>query len=278
MNLYALDDTTPISAAKAGKGKNYLCPECRSSVRVRSGPSRQTHFYHLARPKQCRQHQKSLEHLQLQHHLLEAIGDANLENPFPEIGRIADVAWHQRKIIFEIQCSPIDVKEAQERNRDYKSLGYEVIWILHDKKFNRNSVSAAEAFLRSSGCYFSNMNKIGEGIIYDQFEIIKRGRRLIKGPPLQVAIAKIAPIPEALPPDISLPEALLHRLRSWKWRAENDLLFRVIKEEKLSEAVRQMLAFEKKFFQKPQVNRLPFKILLASSYRALLDFLLKRLC
>ena len=59
MQLYALDQNQPILASKAEKSKDYICPECLSAVRIRGGPSRQIHFYHLSLPKQCRQHEKS---------------------------------------------------------------------------------------------------------------------------------------------------------------------------------------------------------------------------
>src|SRR6267154_4270196 len=107
MQLYALDITTPVLASNAERNKNYICPECLSSVRVRGGPARQTHFYHLSLPKQCRQHEKSPEHLQMQLKLLDLLGfDAQMEYHFPTIQRIADVAWTSKKIVFEIQCSP----------------------------------------------------------------------------------------------------------------------------------------------------------------------------
>src|SRR5271170_2645635 len=144
MQLYALDNTTPIAAAKADKKRDYLCPECGSKLRLRSGPSRQSHFYHLSLPTHCLQHQKSLEHLQLQLRLFDLIGpQAQIESPFPAFKRIADVAWHSKKIIFEIQRSPIPLEEAQNRNLDYQRAGYNVIWILHDRQFNKTHLSAS---------------------------------------------------------------------------------------------------------------------------------------
>jgi competence protein CoiA len=185
MQLYALDQGKPLFASDAEKGKSYQCPECNAPVRVRGGPSRQIHFYHPVLPKKCRQHEKSQEHIRLQWKLFELFGpsESQIECPFPTIGRIADVVWHPKKLIFEIQCSPIPLEEVQCRILDYNLAGYEVVWILHDKQFNKKNLSAAEHFLRNIPCYFTNIDKTGFGIVYDQFEVIKNYKRMFKGPP-----------------------------------------------------------------------------------------------
>lgn len=281
MQLYALDSTFPIGAAKAEKGKDYLCPECNATVRVRGGPSRQIHFYHPTLPKNCRQHQKSLEHLQMQLKLFNLIGEkqAQIECPFPEVSRIADLAWHAKKIVFEVQCSPIPLQEAEERISDYQKAGYTVIWILHDKQFNKPNLSAAENFLRGAPCYFTNMDKVGEGIVYDQFEVIKANRRLFKGPPLTVNPLKIFSHPQVTAPDLALPKLLLDRLTLWKCHAQGDLLHRILKEGNLSQSAKQMLAMETRMKTQRsalKTKRLPLISLLGKSYLSALDWLLKR--
>lgn len=280
MQSYALEGFFPISAARAERGKNYLCPECRSPVRVRSGPKRQIHFYHLARVGHCRQHQKSQEHLQLQIKLLDLIGAENgqIECAFPAIQRIADVAWHEKKIIVEIQCSPIALEEVQSRNRDYLSAGYEVIWILHQKRFNKNSLSAAEQFLRTVPCYFTNINKEGNGVIYDQFEILKGSRRIFKGPHLNISLVQIARLPIVAPPDLKLPQSILARLSNWKLYAVGDLLHRLLQERDLFQSSKKMLDLENRLLNEEPLQRLPFSTLIAKSYHFLLDHILKKLC
>ena len=52
--------------------------------------------------------------------------------------------------MFEIQCSPITAREIEERNSDYQSLGYQVIWILHDSLYNKGRLTAAEYFLQEA--------------------------------------------------------------------------------------------------------------------------------
>jgi competence protein CoiA len=186
MQLYGLDQSGPILAEEASRGKNYLCPECLAPIRVRGGPHRQHHFFHIRSNIQCTQHQKSLPHIQAQLALKNCLPEAGLEKPFPTIGRIADVAWEEKKMIFEIQCSPISLEEVQNRNRDYASLGWKVIWILHDNRYNKRKLTPVEIFLRQNGCYFTDIDSSGNGIFYDQFEVLNRFFRAFRGPKLSV--------------------------------------------------------------------------------------------
>lgn len=183
MQFYALEGNHPILASLAQKQKDYCCPECYQIVRVRSGPHRKIHFYHTKTQRLCRQHKKSLTHLNIQWLLYSLLpsGEVFLEYRFPQIGRIADVYWKKEGIVFEVQCSPISQQEAAERCRDYESLGLIPVWLLHDRRFNRRFCSAAELFLRKRLCYFTN----GKGFFYDQIETLQKGRRVFRGPPLK---------------------------------------------------------------------------------------------
>jgi len=197
MQIYALEDKRAIVAAEANRHKNYRCPECLGALRVRGGPHRQTHFYHLKSNPACRQSKKTFAHLQVQRILASLLPGSMLEKPFPEKGRIADLVWEQEKLVIEVQCSPLSLEEAKMRCRDYQDLGYQVVWVLHDKRFNQKMLSAAEDFLRRAAdtssralCYFTNIDEQGIGEIYDQFEVIKKGKRYFKGPPLRVDLSK----------------------------------------------------------------------------------------
>ena len=276
MQLVALDDGTPVLAVNAEKSKDYTCPECLSSVRARGGPSRQIHFYHLSLPKHCRQHEKSQEHIQAQLKLLRAIGPAHaeMECPFPSIRRIADVAWSSKKLVFEIQCSPISLEEAKGRVKDYASMGYDVVWILHEKKFNQKNLSASEKYLREVPCYFTNIDKTGDGIVYDQFEVILEHQRRFKGPPLVIAPHHFSRLPSTAPPDIALPQAIITRFTKWKCMVQGDLLHRLLRDDNFSQSMNRLLAMEKQTSEFSH-SRMPFMKLIASSYRFLIDTLLK---
>lgn len=120
-----------------------------------------------------RQVQKSEIHLRLQRfiqYLFE--NEAEMEKGFSSIHRIADIACLPSKKIYEIQCSPISLEEAKSRCADYESLGFQVIWVLHDKQFNPHNMSPAEKFLQTKACYYTNMDKEGNGIIYDYLETL----------------------------------------------------------------------------------------------------------
>ncbi len=189
MQFQALDEKGPVSAKRALKGKNYLCQECLAPVRLRGGLRRQLHFFHLT-GSSCKQHQKGAIHLHLQAHLAHLLPGAVLEQPFPQIGRIADLFCKDSKRIFEVQVSPISEQEVQERTRHYESLGYSVVWILHEKRFNKRQLSAAELFLSQKCRYFSNMDASGQGMIYDQLEELYGSRRERRGKKLPVDLRR----------------------------------------------------------------------------------------
>lgn len=180
MHLYALNnDGKIIPVHKATKQQNYFCLECNGHVRRRAGSRRTSHFFHLKPSIDCRQHAKSMAHLQTQNYLHSILPakDCQLEYPFPSIKRIADVVWFSQKIIFEIQYSPIHPEEIHNRNKDYASQGYQVVWVLHDQRFNQWKLSAAEDYLYLFPHYYTNIDAEGDGIIYDQGYLIKNGVR-----------------------------------------------------------------------------------------------------
>ena len=143
------------------------------------------HFYHLETSPQCRQEGKSFEHLFIQQHIQNICGNmSSMEVSFPEIQRIGDVAWFPKKLIFEVQCSPISPLEVESRCKDYAKIGWRVIWILHDKRYHKRKVSSAELYLSSQTHYFASILDDQEVIIYDSFDPIKDGRRLQRKKPL----------------------------------------------------------------------------------------------
>jgi competence protein CoiA-like protein len=134
-------------------------------------------------------HSKSLAHWQIQHHLKSLIPTLLLEKRVEN--RIADALWEEQKIVFEIQCSPLSLEEAQKRCHDYISLGYTPVWILHDRTFNHKSVAKAERFLRTkSPTYYTNGD-----LIYDQFDCAHDLKKVYQGPPLPINITVLKKAP-----------------------------------------------------------------------------------
>lgn len=130
-----------------------------------------------------------------------------------KIGRVADLADLERRIVYEIQCSPIKEKEVIARIKAYNKLGFTVVWILHDYWFNKHILSDAEKYLRERGVYYSSMNEKGHGMVYSQRDFVKKRRRLFKAPPMPANI---------LVEPIGQPTLLKHRL---KWFFEDTKTF-----------------------------------------------------
>jgi competence protein CoiA len=266
MQICALDDSDQIIFAhNATKQQNYICCECKGRVRLRGGAQMRTHFYHLSHNDDCRQSAKSMEHLQVQWRIQELLGksECQLEVPFKEIKRIADVVFEQEKLVFEVQCSPIKAEEVQQRNIDYRSAGYQVIWILHDNRFNKFRISAAEMFLRSSPYYFSNINADGQGSLYDQFDIFHKGRRLFRLTPFEIDITKNKS------PSLQkeYPLFLQQRQKQWDTHFANDLL-----DCNEPNTLQQILEHEKTYQESyfPKKEKLSAKQLLKGIFRKLI--------
>ncbi|GAB4231960.1 MAG: hypothetical protein Tsb0021_10520 [Chlamydiales bacterium] len=180
MLLHALDNNGDwISVHQATKGIPYFCPGCKSSLFLRKGIWRKSHFYHSDTKRICRLQGKTLYHLQAQWALLNLIGnqEACVEKRFIEIDRIADLVWDAKKLVFEIQYSPITGKEVRQRIADYQSMGYSVIWIFHDRTFNRKRLTEAEAVVSGYPHYFTNIDQEGRGGFYDCLTLRQEGIR-----------------------------------------------------------------------------------------------------
>jgi competence CoiA-like predicted nuclease len=132
-------------------------------------------------------------HQKMQAFLIELLREQATREAFlSTVGRRADVLWKEKNVVFEIQCSPISFFEVKQRIQDYRKEGLTVIWLLHDRLFNRKRLSDAERFLRSSQkCYFFYLDPNQKGVVYDQLEKWDGERRLEVGPPLRIDILKI---------------------------------------------------------------------------------------
>lgn len=273
MQLCALDkDDALVFAQKAAKHRDYRCLECRQVVRLRRGIYRQPHYYHVQPNRICRSHGKGMPHLMQQYCLAQQLpcGEAEMECRFDAIGRIADVAWHPKRLVYEIQCSAMTAEEVSARNADYASIGYQVIWILHDSRYNQRRLSPLEDALCSSPHYFTNMDSEGNGMVYDQFAIIDRGVRRNRLP--------------ALPVDLSLPrydKGLKNRLphpvnkraAQWSLGFYGDTVQRLKEGDiELHRQVKELAVYNRWSFKTIAWDRIAF------SYNVFLKFLLEQAC
>lgn len=193
MSLYAVDDDDLISACEAEPGKIYWCVDCFGPVKRRRGKSWLPHFYHLNSAPTCRLYSKTEDHFLAQIQLEKQFpkGAIQLERPFIKINRVADACWEREKIAFEIQCSPITEGEVEGRERDYQSIGYEVVWLLDDKRYNKRVLRPAEESLRKRNAYYICIQRGLTSECYDQFEVFAEGKRLKRGKSMRIDLQKI---------------------------------------------------------------------------------------
>lgn len=145
-----------VDAAQARRRKDYYCLECHGTVRKRSSLFRRPHFYHLCQDTICHPQERSLLHQEIQDFIQQQFPDAELEleSFFPQIGRRADIVWPDRRLIFEVQCSPISRWEIAGRMEDYGRLGYEVIWVLLADRYFRRHLTEVEQVLFHAPYFF----------------------------------------------------------------------------------------------------------------------------
>lgn len=226
MQLCALDKNGQlVRATAAERHLDYTCLECRQVVRLRKGVHRQAHYYHSQPNQACRLSGKGLVHISVQKRILELLPEnqADMEVRFDTISRIADIAWIPEKIIFEIQCASITAQEIMERNASYASVGFDVVWILHSNRYNKMRVTSAEDVLKSSAHYFTDIDTLGGGSIFDQYSFIVRGKRLWRFPPTSIDITApyICSENQLLLRKIA-PARFLDRYRNWTRGFGND--------------------------------------------------------
>lgn len=229
MALYATDSDDVIFAADADPQARYWCLECFGPVKVRKGLQRFPHFYHVKRTPQCRLYSKSEDHMRVQAELQNLFPphEIVLEKAFPSISRVADALWEKEKIAFEIQCSPIQAPEAEARIHDYRSAGYETIWLLDERLYNKRTLRPAEALLRSHSAYYLSIPRGRPFSAYDQFEIFASETRVKKGRPLPVDLRN-ARVLRSLPPAEKLPEQITRRALGSPRHFQNDRLARAV--------------------------------------------------
>lgn len=293
MQLCALDENNAlVFAQKAKKQHEYICMECGYSVRVRQGIHRQPHYYHTQPNRECRQHGKGMAHLLLQYALKAWLpeGEAQLECRFESIGRIADVAWPAKQLIYEIQYSPITASEVQARNRDYASLGYQVIWIFSDERYNNRSLTPAENIVSDSPHYFTNMNIHGEGVIYDEFSLTDKGVRILRLPKLIIDPAN----PEFTNKEIDssfydqIPQQIKNRISQWRCYFKGDAIDTSLKQcndtlpcdEQFFLALKQLIALEREILTISILTKLKeiYRKYVLIPYSSILRLLLERAC
>ena len=223
-----------IEAIKAEQSIDHYCPECHGVVRVRRGEERSPHFFHRAISTSCHIRQKEGIHRAVQMWLLHSLGDENCtcECYFPDICRVADLAFHPQKIVFEVQVSPISSEEAMRRTLDYWAIGWHVIWLLHAVRYGKAHASAFEKILACVPHYFTDIG-YKTGSIWDELSSVRSTRRFwYTIPPLRKKIDTPSieilhdPMPLFSPSRFpkTISQCIENRRMSWSCHFDNDLL------------------------------------------------------
>jgi competence protein CoiA len=190
------------------------------------------------------------------------------------------VAWHPKKLIFEIQCSPISKEEVKQRNANYTSLGYQVVWIFHDQRYNQSRLSAAELLLHNHPHYFSDMNGEGIGKIYDQFSIISQGKRQQRLPLLPIDLSSPQYVPRKR---FKIHRLLKPRLNTWPLSFSGDAIHsfsnQTVSEEQQA-FLSELNELQNKNFLLINFNYIKsfFRRVIIQPYQSFLKLLLERAC
>ena len=245
MQRYAFSENGErVGATEAFAQVDYQCPECQGVVRVRRGEERIPHFFHRNEGYSCRLRLKDGLHSAVQSWLIKKLGDpfCSLECHFPEISRVADIAYHPQKVIFEVQVSPITPEEAQQRTCDYWRIGWHVIWLLHTQTYGRHKASAFENSLLSIPHYFTSIG-LGGGKTWDELSVVRSRRRYwYTVPPKRQVLETVTVHVFRPPPDcvvgccsLKLPVQWWqkHRQTTWSCHLQGDWLLKDLPEERV---------------------------------------------
>jgi hypothetical protein len=239
MQRFALSENGKrVFAEEAFPQVDYFCPECLSPLRLKRGEVKVAHFFHLEGTRECRWKTRFQVHTTIQESIAEKLGETacTLECFFPEISRIADIAYHPEKIVFEIQVSPISDEEVKKRTEDYWRVGWHVIWILHVDQFGRKKACAAESFLEGIPHYFVllfDRGQIQELRIFDECSFVYKKRRRWFLPLSRENVSAVSPCTFFTPPqrvegaDTYFENAICwfqYRKKTWSCSLQGDIL------------------------------------------------------
>lgn len=139
--LIASLDGQRIDAARADRGPDYCCPDCRTLVTLKKGRKVIHHFAHKPHSACLWGYGESLAHLEAKRIVADAFGErgyrVEIESPVPTLpgDRRADVmVWSRQpfgceRVAFELQHSAIGLDQIETRAFGYARAGVAQIWI-----------------------------------------------------------------------------------------------------------------------------------------------------
>lgn len=217
MQRFALSEKGErVSAEEAVSQVNYVCPECLSLVRLKRGEIKVAHFFHLEEGRACRWKTRCQVHTSIQENIAQRLGNCTVECFFPEISRIADIAYHPSKVVFEIQVSPISAQEVRARTEDYLRIGWHVIWLLHAEQFGRKKACEAEKALQGIPHYFTSFFDKEKLCVWDESSFVYKKKRMWFKPFSRITISNFVPCTFFTPiPHVNERESYFKNTQEW---------------------------------------------------------------
>lgn len=156
--LSALDENGRLVSLLDGipANQNFVCPACRSAVRLKNGKVMRPHFAHVSLDKcDFYSENESSEHLQLKAALYHAVSRTEqvvVEKVLPDLHQVADLFVNDN-LALEVQCSRLSEQRLFQRTKAYQSHGIQVLWLLGEKLWLGNRLSP----LQRHFLYFSQI-------------------------------------------------------------------------------------------------------------------------
>lgn len=144
--LSALDENGRLVSLLDGipANQNFVCPACRSAVRLKNGKVMRPHFAHVSLDKcDFYSENESSEHLQLKAALYHAVSRTEqvvVEKVLPDLHQVADLFINDN-LALEVQCSRLSEQRLFQRTKAYQSHGIQVLWLLGEKLWLGNRLS-----------------------------------------------------------------------------------------------------------------------------------------
>ena len=127
------NDNNRIYADEADKGKEYFCPSCGKSVKVRRGEHNKVHFAHQAN-SQCPfdKDSKTEWHRRMQDYFPREAQERRFTDDRAGEVHIADVYIEEMNTVLEFQHSPIKDAEFLKRTIFHLNSGRRTVWLFDE--------------------------------------------------------------------------------------------------------------------------------------------------
>lgn len=155
------------------RNKRFYCPVCKEPLVLKAGAVRIPHFAHRIKSRCFTTEPETNQHLQGKKDLFRFCSDNGykpfLEQYLPEIQQRPDVLAikNGRRFALEYQCTPISVRDIQQRSNRYFKIGITPVWIAGGYPFTKKLNNSVYAL---SDYYWSLTKRTDAGITLTSYE------------------------------------------------------------------------------------------------------------